>query len=199
MKDTAQAHLYWLINFSFPLEARWYSSLAANSNVCTASRRLRELIVSTSLTVSDQINTVAELIVVMFVVSEAGYHQLLPEEEETNDRDSFFNSVSDRGLSHSNCQFRFCLPGQNDSDEYKQQILGFFKNEPCLYNHQVGSGKFCVPSLFQLAFIGRYSINLEIIDDNKVACNSRFLNSPLISRQWRRASGARGREFFWLL
>jgi len=73
----------------------------------------------------------------MFVVSEAGYHQLLPEEEEKNDRDSFFNSVADYGFSHSNCQFRFCLPGQNDSDEYKQQILGFFKNEPCPYNHQI--------------------------------------------------------------
>jgi len=73
----------------------------------------------------------------MFVVSDGGYHQLLPEEEETNERDSFFNSVADYGFSHSNCQFRFCLPGQNDSDEYKRQILGFFQNEPCLYNHHV--------------------------------------------------------------
>jgi len=73
----------------------------------------------------------------MFVVSDGGYHQLLPEEEEISEKDSFFNSISDYGFSHSNCQFRFCLPGQNESDEYKQQILGFFKNEPCPYNHQI--------------------------------------------------------------
>lgn len=73
----------------------------------------------------------------MFVVSDGGYHQLLPEEEESNTKDSFFNSVADYGFSHSNCQFRFCLPGQNTTEEYRRQILGFFKNEPCLYNHQV--------------------------------------------------------------
>lgn len=73
----------------------------------------------------------------MMVASDANYHQLLPDEEESSGRDSFFNSVVDYGFSHSNCQFRFCLPGQNETDEYKQQILGFFKNEPCLYNHRI--------------------------------------------------------------
>jgi len=73
----------------------------------------------------------------MFVASDGGYHQLLHEEEEINNRDSFFNSVVDYGFSHSNGQFRFCLPGQSDTDEYRRQILGFFKNEPCLYNHHI--------------------------------------------------------------
>jgi len=73
----------------------------------------------------------------MFVSNDAGYQQLLPEDEENSERDSFFNSVVDYGFSHSNCQFRFCLPGQNETDEYKRQILGFFKNEPCLYNHHI--------------------------------------------------------------
>jgi len=73
----------------------------------------------------------------MFLSGDVGYQQLLPEEEALKEKDSFFNSVSDYGFSHSNCQFRFCLPGQNETEEYKRQILGFFKNEPCLYNHQV--------------------------------------------------------------
>jgi len=73
----------------------------------------------------------------MFLANDVDYQQLLPEEEESGERDSFFNSVADYGFSHSNCQFRFCLPGQNDTDEYKREIMGFFKNEPCLYNHQV--------------------------------------------------------------
>jgi len=73
----------------------------------------------------------------MFVASDIGYQQLLPEEEEIDERDSFFNSVADYGSSHRGCQYRFCLPGQNETDEYKRQILGFFKNEPCLYNHHI--------------------------------------------------------------
>jgi len=73
----------------------------------------------------------------MFVANDVGTLQTLPEDEEYNEKDSFFNSIVDYGLSHSNCQFRFCLPGQNQTEEYKQQILGFFKNEPCLYNHRV--------------------------------------------------------------
>ena len=73
----------------------------------------------------------------MFVANDVGYQQLLPEEEEIDERDSFFNSVAEYGFSHSSCQYRFCLPGQNNTDEYKRQILGFFKNEPCLYNHHI--------------------------------------------------------------
>ena len=78
-----------------------------------------------------------ERIITMLLANDAGYQQQLLEEEEMGRRESFFNSVVDYGFSHSKCQFRFCLPGHNDTDDYRQQILGFFKNEPCLYNHQI--------------------------------------------------------------
>jgi len=73
----------------------------------------------------------------MVSAGDGGYHQLLPDEEQISERDSFFNSVDDYGFSHSNARFRFCLPGQNETDDYKQHILGFFKNEPCPYNHHI--------------------------------------------------------------
>jgi len=106
----------------------------------------------------------------MFLASDAGYQQLLPEDEELNERDSFFNSVSDYGFSHSNCQFRFCLPGQNESEEYKRQILGFFKNEPCLYNHQVfgyAAAFFGVMKHPDEAFLAGLGASLSRSDNNQ--------------------------------
>lgn len=66
----------------------------------------------------------------MFLANDVGYHQLLPEDEELSGRDSFFNSMADNNCSHSNSRFRFCLPGQNETEEYKREILGFFKKKP---------------------------------------------------------------------
>jgi hypothetical protein len=70
-------------------------------------------------------------------IADSGYHQLVIEEEDTGFRESFFNTVVDYPVSHANCQFRFSLPGQSSSDDYQRHISGFFRNEPCIYNHSI--------------------------------------------------------------
>lgn len=69
-------------------------------------------------------------------VADSGYHHLMVEEENGAARESFFNPI-DVTLSHTSGQFRFSLPGQHLTDEYRRKISGFFYNEPCIYNHVV--------------------------------------------------------------
>lgn len=68
-------------------------------------------------------------------VADSGYHHLMVEEVDQDIKESFFNQDAD--YEFSSTQFRFSLPGQHLTDDYRRHIRGFFQNEPCIYNHAV--------------------------------------------------------------
>jgi len=71
-------------------------------------------------------------------IADSGYHQLLYEDIDDVDKETFFNgNVNDYHFSST--QFRFSLPGQHLTDDYRRHIRGYFQNEPCIYNHEIFS------------------------------------------------------------